>query len=228
MLMLTVDWLRTLTTAQLSTFPKRPLTSRTCTLQTGLSSRSQSLYTDALLHVRSHNAQTAISCLVRALLQVPKEKGVHVLPFLWALEQKPDYTAWDTASVRKVIQPCSLQVLLHLASFHYARTRGQASVTHQVLLLGQALLLVSQSSQLFAICLVELMCRCLSSCLLSRSLPELFRRGSDSHAPCENERSALCFFYLPSKCTRAAISVTWCCKQRSLSSGPQHAEAKGA
>lgn len=31
--MLTVDELRTLTTAQLSTFPKRPLTKRTCTLQ---------------------------------------------------------------------------------------------------------------------------------------------------------------------------------------------------
>ena len=88
-------------------------------------------------------------------------------------------------------------------------------MTHQVLLLGQTLLLVSQSSQLLAICLMKLMCRRLSSCLLSRSLANLFRRGSDSHAPCKYERCALCSFCPLSKSTRAAISVTWCCKQRS-------------
>lgn len=46
-------------------------------------------------------------------------------------------------------------------------------MTHQMLLLGQALLLVSQSSQLLAICLKKIMYRCLSSCLLSCSLPKL-------------------------------------------------------
>ena len=73
--MLTKDGLHTLTTAQFSTFPNRPLTRRTCTLQKGMNSPGQSLYTDALLQVRSHIAQSAISCLVRALLQLPKEQG---------------------------------------------------------------------------------------------------------------------------------------------------------